>query len=269
MTTGTLIPLAPMQVADQVTETVNSRHLYGFLGVRRDHATWIRKRIEQYGFTEETDFVCSPVPGSKGRGGHNRVEYFLSLSMAKELAMVERTSKGRDARQYFIECERRAKASAGAAPAPTDWAAALEDPRTLRELLLSKTSRTIELEEALITQAPKVAGFDRISSADGAISITSAAKTLQVRPRELFSWMYQHGWIYRRTSCGPWVALQPRLNRGQLLHKVAVIDRDDGTQRVAEQVLVTPKGLSRLAELLETPTRTELPPVLLSPSLRR
>lgn len=256
-----------MQLTDQVIETVNSRHLYVFLGVRRDHTTWIRKRIEQYGFTEETDFVCSPVPGSKGRGGHNRVDYFLSLSMAKELAMVERTSKGREARQYFIECERRTKASAGLAPATTDWAAVLEDPRTLRELLLSKTSRSIELEEALISQAPKVAGFDRISGAHGAISITSVAKALQARPRELFSWMYQHGWIYRRTSCGPWVALQPRLNRGQLLHKITVIDRDDGTQRVVEQVLVTLKGLSKLAELLKTPAGTGFPPVLLSPSL--
>ncbi len=69
-------------------------------------ADWIKDRIEQYGFIEETDYVAFSQNGEKGRP---TVEYAISLDMAKELSMVERNDKGKQARQYFIECERRAK----------------------------------------------------------------------------------------------------------------------------------------------------------------
>ncbi|MER2551772.1 MAG: antA/AntB antirepressor family protein [Thauera sp.] len=59
-------------------------------------------RIQEYDFAEGEDF--SPVLG-KGRGGRPSIDYFLTLDMAKELAMVERSAKGREARRYFIDCE--------------------------------------------------------------------------------------------------------------------------------------------------------------------
>ncbi|OPB29498.1 antA/AntB antirepressor family protein [Bartonella sp. WD12.1] len=96
------------QVIDQETvQTVNARELCAFLEVGKDFSTWITNRINQYEFVENQDFVCSPILGSKGRGGHNRKEYHLTLDMAKELSMVERNDKGRQARRYFIECEKK------------------------------------------------------------------------------------------------------------------------------------------------------------------
>jgi len=74
------------------TVTVNARELHTFLGVGRDFNTWVKSRIEKYNFVEGADFttdVYSPDLGSKGRGGHNIVDYHISIDMAKELSMVE------------------------------------------------------------------------------------------------------------------------------------------------------------------------------------
>lgn len=90
---------------------VNARPLHAFLGVRRDFSNWVKSRIEKYEFEAGRDFVvsCSPnLANQTGPGGHRRsIDYFLTLDMAKELAMVERTARGREARRYFIDCERQ------------------------------------------------------------------------------------------------------------------------------------------------------------------
>jgi phage anti-repressor protein len=95
-------------VGGATVETINARRLHGFLGNSRAFANWIQERIEKYGFEENKDFVClTEKLSNAARGGHNRKEYHVTLDMAKELAMVERTDKGREARKYFIECEKR------------------------------------------------------------------------------------------------------------------------------------------------------------------
>lgn len=80
--------------------------------------------MNQYGFQEDADFVCvykKPVSKQsstenteKPSGGRPLLEYYITLDMAKELAMVERNDKGKEARRYFIECERKAKSQANA-----------------------------------------------------------------------------------------------------------------------------------------------------------
>ena len=106
----TLIPISSRIVAGTPVQTVQARKLHAFLDVGRGCSTWINNRIVEYGFSENEDFiVCSPKRGSKGRGGHNVVDHYLTLDMAKELAMVERNDKGREARRYFIDCERELK----------------------------------------------------------------------------------------------------------------------------------------------------------------
>ena len=104
MSTLALIPVVPGTLNGQTTSLVDARQLHAFLGVGRDFSTWIADRIQEYDFVEGEDF--SPVLG-KSRGGRPSIEYFLTLDMAKELAMVERTAKGREARRYFIDCERQ------------------------------------------------------------------------------------------------------------------------------------------------------------------
>lgn len=105
-----LIKIEPRQINDHEIQTVNARELHAFLGVGKDFSNWIKDRIEQYEFIENQDFVVFAKIGENPKGGRPAKEYFITLSMAKELAMVERNEKGKQARRYFIECERRLKA---------------------------------------------------------------------------------------------------------------------------------------------------------------
>ena len=97
---------------------VDGRDLHEFLCVGRIFPSWIKNRIQQYEFVEGEDFIIS----STRLGNPNIFEktYILSLDMAKELCMVERNDKGRQARRYFIACEKKLKAG------PTTPLAALQ-----------------------------------------------------------------------------------------------------------------------------------------------
>lgn len=94
------------QIGGGSIQTVNARELHAFLEVATRFNDWITARIHDFGFVENQDFVTFTENPVKGRPSK---EYALSLDMAKELSMVERNEKGKQARQYFIECERRAK----------------------------------------------------------------------------------------------------------------------------------------------------------------
>lgn len=125
---------------------------------------------------------------------------------------------------------------------------ALQDPATLRTLLLGYAERQLQLEQQVQEQAPKVEALDRLASARGSVCLTDAAKLLQMRRDDLIQWMQEHSWIYRRPGT-PWLPYEPRVKSGMLTLKVSTIG-EDLTYRVIQQVKVTPKGLARLGELL-------------------
>lgn len=88
-------------------KAVNARDLHEFLESKKDFSSWIKDRIERYDFVENEDYVVLlPKVGEQtGRGGHNKIEYALSMDAAKELSMVEGNKKGYQARRYLIERE--------------------------------------------------------------------------------------------------------------------------------------------------------------------
>lgn len=100
-------------------KTVNARELHAKLAVGRDFSTWIKNRIEKYGFVEDMDYVAKPLQTLFPQNGEaqpcefadstNKIEYFLTLDMAKQLCMVENNETGVKFRKYFIECEKVAK----------------------------------------------------------------------------------------------------------------------------------------------------------------
>ncbi|WAC75327.1 antA/AntB antirepressor family protein [Roseateles sp. SL47] len=109
-----LIQITSATIGGVAVQTVNARDLYSFLEVGKDFSTWMKDRIAQYGFVEHEDYevaheLSSPVSGSSMARPQRTVAYHISVDMAKELAMVERTEKGKQARQYFIQCERVAQ----------------------------------------------------------------------------------------------------------------------------------------------------------------
>lgn len=101
-----LVKISQHQIGNQVIDAVNARELHAYLKNGDHFATWIAERNNQYGFVEGQDYVTYSAVAEKGRP---RLEYAISLDMAKELSMVERNEKGKEARQYFIACERVAR----------------------------------------------------------------------------------------------------------------------------------------------------------------
>ncbi|ECP1063717.1 TPA: antA/AntB antirepressor family protein [Campylobacter jejuni] len=93
--------LIPLRHNNQIL----ARDLHFFIDAKRQFANWINERIENYDFIENQDYVIELIY-TKGRP---RKEYYITLDMAKELCMVENNEKGRQARRYFIECEKRLK----------------------------------------------------------------------------------------------------------------------------------------------------------------
>lgn len=147
--------LPQIQPHDTLIQAVNARELHHFLQVQTAFKDWIARRISEYGFLEGVDF-CSIL--SESTGGRPAKEYAITLDMAKELSMVERNEQGKQARRYFIECEKR-----------------LHAPKELSrlevlQLAMQTEQENIALRATLDTARPKIAHYDRIVSRGGLIN---------------------------------------------------------------------------------------------------
>ena len=94
-----------LNLLDNPSHPVNARELHAFLEVETPFSMWIKRRIEEYGFIEGQDFTDHKFVNGKA----TQIDYFLTLDMGKELAMVERNDKGKEARRYFLDCEKKLK----------------------------------------------------------------------------------------------------------------------------------------------------------------
>ena len=106
MTNSNLIPVFNGLIQNQPVQLCNARELHTFLDIGKDYSTWIKNRINEYGFIQDEDYLVI----TERTNGRPRKEYHITLDMGKELGMVERNERGRQIRQYFIRCERTLKA---------------------------------------------------------------------------------------------------------------------------------------------------------------
>ena len=143
----------------QGIETVNARELHAFLEVKTRFNDWIANRISEFGFTENKDFVS--LTENLVSGGKQNV-FHISIDMAKELSMLERNDKGKQARLYFIECERIAKSK--------------QVPQSFSEALQLAANQAKQLE----AQAAKVNYFDKVCDTTGLVNATQVGQKFKM-----------------------------------------------------------------------------------------
>lgn len=105
-----LIPVFTGTINNQSVQLCDARTMHTFMGVLRDFTTWIKGRIRKFKFVEGVDYLLTKTGEQLPSGTKYSSDYHLTLDMAKELAMVENNDKGREARRYFIACEKQALA---------------------------------------------------------------------------------------------------------------------------------------------------------------
>lgn len=138
-----LIKVATNSQGEQV---VSARELHNFLGAKSNHSTWFKNQSERAMLIENEDFVCVQISESDTKGGQNKIDYALKLSAAKEISMLNGGEKGKQARLYFLECEKVAKLSS----VPQTYSQALLEAGRLAEqnerLLATNNNLSVKLD---------------------------------------------------------------------------------------------------------------------------
>lgn len=130
---NTLIPLINGEIQGHGQPLCDARDLHAFLEVGKVFRAWMPDRIKRHGFIEGQDFVCTQglsrpnLDGSKSRA-QRTIEYHLTVEAAKHIAMAEHTPKGKEARDYFIECERIAMRQSSSTEKPSVTSTGVDEP---------------------------------------------------------------------------------------------------------------------------------------------
>ena len=138
-----MLELIKITTRESVFQVVSARELHKFLEVKTQFKDWIKRRIDEYEFIENQDFEVSLIFEQNSKGGRPSKEYTLSIDMAKELSMIERSDKGKLARQYFIECERKLKE-------------VIQKPMTTLELIAAQAQAMVEMEKRMNAMDDKI-----------------------------------------------------------------------------------------------------------------
>lgn len=241
--------LIPIQENDGV-QAVMGRDLHAFLEVGRDYTNWF-KDMCQYGFSAGQDFTPITAKTSPA-GGRPRVDHIITLDMAKELSMIQRTDKGKQARQYFIECEKQAKANTPAIP--QTYAEALE-------AAAAQARRAEELEAQRAIDAPKIEYVDTYVTDTDLIQFRTLANQLNIGEQRLRAELEKHGWIYnrpltrwsnrenRKVTENQWRA---KADKKQYFHLVPQHQAPRLNGEVRQTLKITPQGATAISRALKT-----------------
>lgn len=206
---------------------VSARDLHDFLEVKTAYKDWFPRMCE-YGFTEGEDF-CSFL--SESTGGRPAQDAVLTIDMAKELCMIQRNEKGKQARQYFLQIEK-------------DWNS---PEKVMARALQIAGDKLKRLESKVEADAPKVLFADAVSASKTSILVGELTKLLKqngvdIGQHRLFRWMRENGYLIRRNGTDFNMPTQKSMDLGLFTVKETAITHSDGTVTVSKTTKVTGKG---------------------------
>lgn len=219
--------LIPINMNDPERITVSARDLHEFLEVGAAYKDWFPRMCE-YGFEEGKDF-CSFL--SESTGGRPKHDAEITIDMAKELCMLQRNEKGKQARQYFIQLEK-------------DW----NSPEKVMARALQIANKKLQVLEAKAEEdKPKVLFADSVAASHTSILIFDLAKILKqngvdIGGNRLFDWMRKNGYLVRRKSSDYNMPTQRSMEMGLFEVKETSVSHSDGHISVNKTPKVTGKG---------------------------
>ena len=227
--------LIEIQINENQEQTISGRELHMFLEVETKYNDWFQRML-QYGFEEGKDFYSKM---SESTGGRPSTDHIMKLDMAKELCMLTRNEKGKQARTYFIEVER-------------DW----NSPGKVmaRALLIAnKQIDTLKLENTVQRQViaefkPIKEYVDTILSSEDTVTITQIAADYGLSAKALNKILNEQGLI--RKVGGQWVLYSNHMQKGYTKSETIDVTRSDGSIKVVMNTKWTQKGRLKIHELL-------------------
>ncbi len=239
--------LVPVYESDD-RQVVNARELHEFLGAGKDFSTWIKDRIQKYGFAEGEDYVLVfPDSGensdlTQGRGRPTK-DYLLTLNVAKELCMVENNERGRQARKYFIACEEELRKR----QALGDFYDRI--PKTYHEALRAladSEEENVALVAKVQKDAPKVLFANSVETSHTSILIGDLAKILRqngvdIGQNRLFQWLREKEFLIKGGGSKN-MPTQKAMDMELFEVKERTINNPDGSVRITKTTKVTGRG---------------------------
>jgi len=227
--------------------TVSGRDLHEFLEIETQYTIWF-PRMTEYGFKENQDFnliFFDEVRLEGDREVTRRItDHALTIDMAKEICMIQRNDKGKEARQYFIEVEK--KYTQLAYNLPTDYLSALKALVVSEETKIQLIEQNKKQEEQIAILAPKGEFFDAVASSKSAIDMAQSAKVLDmgIGRNELFAFLRNNGVLM-----GDNIPYQTYIDRGYFRTIEQKYTKPDGSTNINIKTLVYQRGLDYIRKL--------------------
>lgn len=230
--------LIPINYDTAGQPTVSARELHEGLEIGTKFATWF-PRMAEYGFSENVDYkTCYPNLRSENHGGQNMVDYQITVDMAKQICMIQRSEKGRQYRQYFIDLEK-----AWNTPEQVFARALKMADQTIAKLQGSVESLTVEVNaknQIIGELKPKADYYDEILKNPGLVTITQIAKDYGMSGKEMNKILHNLGIQYKQS--GQWLLYDKHSKNGYTHSETVDIVRADGRRDVKMNTKWKQKG---------------------------